>query len=263
MGNETLTNQELFSKLLQVIENQAKKTFLDISNEIKSENGKLLEKIEKQNIEISTLKQASQVLEDRCLRLERDIRKNNILIFGLLPPTADSEILKLTAEKIDELLGVKLHKSEINNIYQLKSIKGVPIKIEFVSYLNKITILKNCHKLKSTKIFIAHDLCFEDRQNLKILQEHLKQARANNFSAVIRGSFLIVNGKKFHVSQLTTDNIFTSEDHVNNTTDIGEEENIPTGNSPEHVVKRKKNYAKSTSTSSETSTKPITRSTAK
>lgn len=262
MATETLTNQELFHKLLQVIESQAEKTREDISNEIKCESRKLLEKIENQDLEIKNLKEAHQLLEERCVQLERSIRKNNILVFGLLPPTDNTEILERTIDKIEESLEVKINPSEINNIYQLNSIKGAPIKIEFASYLKKISILKNCHKLKNTKIFIAHDLCTEDREKLKILQENLKQARAKNLTAVIRGNYLVVNGDKIHVNQLSAETSVCYGTIVNRSTRAGA--NIGTENSPElHLVKRKKNYERSNSSSSETSSKPVTRSTLK
>lgn len=262
MNKEELSNEELFSRLLTVIETQAQKTFQDITKEIKDENKKLLEKLERQVTEINNLKQANQEIEERCVHLERSLRKNNILVFGLPATPDNTEIFDFASSRIEELLGVTVHRSEINNIYRLNSAKGTPIKIEFVSYLNKTHILKNCHKLKNSKIFIAHDLCFEDRQNLKILQEHLKQARAKNHTAVIRGNFLVVDGKRINVHDLTENSLHSENDLTANGEKKDEQNPVVDGSPKQHLVKRTKTYTSSNSLNGKISG-PITRATSK
>lgn len=268
MATDDLTNAELFKKLLEVIENQAKKTYEDISTEIKSETQTLLAKIEKQNIEITQLKESNQKLTERCTRLERAVRRNNLLIFGLKPVRDEISLLDYAISQIKELLEIVINPSEINNIYRLDNVKGNPIKIEFISYHRKILILKSCNKLKNTKTFITHDLCFEDRQDLKILQDNLRLARSMNLSAVIRGNNLIVNGEKFRIDQLRDNNITNlhplSIDNQNKTVRHTVGAGILKEPSPElHEVKRKKNYSRNNSASSLVQSKPLTRADSK
>lgn len=99
-------------------------------------------------------------------------------------------------------MGIELKETDINNVFIVKTDKGNPIKLEFVSYLKKSVIFKNIGKLKGTKIFIANDLCLEDRATQSILQQHLKHARSNNYCAKIKGQTLIVNGEVYTAQQL-------------------------------------------------------------
>lgn len=213
----SLSNNELYSKLLEAIKlegknnkeeikveikNETHKTAEEIKIQIKEENNKLRDIIEQQNQKITFLQNNCDHLINRCLNLERTTRKNNIIIFGLSIDNHDISLLEFALNKLNSLLEIDLRESDINNIFIIKSDKGDLVKVEFISYLKKNLIFKNITKLKGTKIFIANDLCIEDRATQKILQQHLKLARSKNYFAKIKGQTLIINGEVYTAQKL-------------------------------------------------------------
>ena len=106
-----------------------------------------------------------------------------------------------------ENLKIAVQEQDINNVYVLKSKEGPskPIKVVFVTYPKKAEILKNAYRLKDQKIFIAQDLCVEDRQEHKIIVEYLKHARIQNIPAkILSGNRLLVNGEIYEANQLNS-----------------------------------------------------------
>lgn len=72
---------------------------------------------------------------------------------------------------------VELSEQDINDFYSLGKNEDSPIKIEFTTYIKKKYLLKNCHKLKDTNIFITHDLTEKQREEKKLLRKHLRIAK--------------------------------------------------------------------------------------
>ena len=97
-----------------------------------------------------------------------------------------------------------------------------PIKVKFSTYLKKSLILLNLYKMKGTKISVAHDLCYNDRIDHKILRDHLKQAKAKNYPAKIKGNKLFVNNDIYTVQQLKQMQLEPTEESVNNTPRISQ-----------------------------------------
>lgn len=196
-----LSNTDLCNKLLAAIRTENQSTKSDIKSELKKVNDNILMKIEEQNKKISELEKKCNKLEQNFLPVERRLRKNNIIIFGL-EVKDETELLGLIITFFKDALGVDVDESDLNNLYTIKSEKGTPVKVEFVSFLKKSSILKNLPKLKGTRTFIAQDLCIEDRKDLKILKHHLKEARAKNIFARIKGNKLLVNDEFYTPEQL-------------------------------------------------------------
>lgn len=137
--------------------------------------------------------------KNRCQTLERKVKKNNLVIFGLKPDLKN--FTKDTLAKINSMLEVDIVEEDLNNIYSIGKSVSPPIVLELVSFLKKVHILKQVKKLKGTGISISNDLSKEDREEQKILSSHLKTAKEQYPNAKIRGHKLII-GK----------NIYTAED---------------------------------------------------
>lgn len=196
-----LSNSELYEKLLAAIQTESKNTKEDLKEEIKTQNDNIIHLLQQQNIKINDLEIKYNQLEQKNLTLERRIRKNNVIIFGL-KINKQVRLHEFILEKLEELLQIKLAESDLNNVYQIKTDKGEPIKVELSTYLKKELILSNTYKLKGTKIFIVHDLCYNDRIDNKILREHLKLAKSKNYFAKIKGNKLVINDDIYSVEQL-------------------------------------------------------------
>lgn len=89
-----------------------------------------------------------------------------------------------------------------------------------LQYPNKLGYYDNIVKGPYYLLFIAHDLCFEDRADLKILQQHLKLARSRNQFAKIKGNKLIVNEDIFTVNQLKSMNLDDLQEQSEETTNL-------------------------------------------
>lgn len=226
-----LTNNELYVKLLEAIKQEGLNTKEDIKKEIIIENKKILEHIEIQNKRIAELEEKFNKLELKHKNLEKQFRKNNVVIFGLeINKDLEDNLPVFILDKIEELLDIKLQIFDISNIYLMKTEKGTPVKVEFVSYLKKSLILQNANKLKGSKIFISQDLSYEDRQNLTILRKNLKYAKNQNYSAKIKNNKLIVNDNIYTVDQLMDMEI--DEQNVNNELEqINEVKSVPSKSS--------------------------------
>lgn len=169
---------------------------IEIKEGFKHDLNDLVFKVRKYELKI-------QQLERRCLTLERKVRKNNVIIFGL--EVKDSELALDTLLQINKLLGLNITINDVNNIYKIGKSDKPPIIIEFLSFYKKLEVFKNKERLRSLKtanVAISSDLCDQDRREQKILRSHLKKARENKLPAKIRGQRIEIQGKWYTASQL-------------------------------------------------------------
>lgn len=200
MGDNELSNNELFTKLMQVIKTEGVEN-KNLLTQIKNDNKILLDKLNENSVKLKDLEIKHQHVLNRCLYFERSLRKNNIFIYGL--HVSDTEdLLTYIITKFKELLDVDVTKQDINNIFTLNSDNTPPIKVELTTYIKKREILQNCNKLKGKNVYINNDLCKEDREDQKILIENLKAARAKQYSAHIKGKVLVVSGVEYTLTTL-------------------------------------------------------------
>lgn len=167
--------------------------------------------LNKQTIEITkTIERSSDALErkvghlkKRCVTLERRLRKNNIVLFGL---NIDKEnIVAGTIEQLNNLFELNITVADINNIYKIGGSEKPPVVVEFISFLKKQEIFKNPEKLKSLRsknVSVSNDLCYEDRLEQETLRRHCKLAREKELQAKIRGHRLEIEGKFYTASEL-------------------------------------------------------------
>lgn len=172
---QNLTNNELLEEL---------KTF--IKNELKP---------------VKDLQNKFNKLESKIITLERKVRKNNIVIFGL--GVENNECLVENAiNKLNSLLETTFTEADINNIYKIG--KKDTLIVEFLSFLKKKQVFKNIKKSEGTSIYVANDLCEEDQINRKILSQNLREAKAKHLNAYIKKNTLFVNDEPFNANQLTS-----------------------------------------------------------
>ncbi|KAG5878587.1 hypothetical protein JTB14_008961 [Gonioctena quinquepunctata] len=184
---DQITNQELLCKLETII----KKNTSEIKAEIKSINDTLNQKLE-------NLEKRYSKIEEKIVYIERENKKNNIVIFGI---TTDWEnLLNTTLEQLNIIFGCELDERDINNIHPIG--KKNTIIVEFILNLQKQKIFKHLYKLKGTGISITHDLRPEDRELNRNLVHHLKEARAKNQKAHIKNFKLFVNAVPYTIEEL-------------------------------------------------------------
>ncbi|CAG9818599.1 unnamed protein product [Phaedon cochleariae] len=187
-----ITLQDVYRKLLSIESNTEKtnRTIEQIKVELKEEKDK-----------VKILIESDTQTKGKIVQLDNKNRKNNILVFGL-PPT---ENILENISNLQKILEINLQHEHINNIYEVGENKDNlrrPVKIELVTFLKKVEILRNTHRLKGTNIYINNDLSVEDRKINKKLRQYLNEARRNNIKATIKQNSLIVDNIKYTLEEL-------------------------------------------------------------
>lgn len=174
----------------------------DLKAALQAVEVKLALKIEEINRRLINVEKENSELKKRIEALERNQKKNGIIIFGW-----ERQEQFITTKHLIELLEshLKIHltESDFNNIYPLGKSYNSPVKVEFVSFLKKTTILKNRKYLKGSSINIDNDLTVQERKDNKILRKHLmiaRQDKANN--CFIRNNKLHLNTNIFSAVDL-------------------------------------------------------------
>lgn len=209
-NNTEISAAEVYGALFKIQAELTKQIKADLSAESERLYSRLSREISSFQTTISNLKEADRKHEQNFERIEKLRRKNNVVLYGM-NNTADLDqtgLLTLMRRLFAEKLGVAVADADVNNVYLVGRDRNI-IKIEFVTFIKKVEVLKNAGKLKGTDIYLSDDLSRQERESQKILRQHLKLARAQKYSAYIRGTSLIVNGEKYTVEQLQSKPTFT------------------------------------------------------
>lgn len=198
-SNETNeTNETDFNILLAEI----RKTRTELKNIIEASETRVLLKLEFLNEKVKLLERENENLKHKFELIERNIKKNNLLVYGLKLEEYNST--ERICQTLSHILEITLLPSDINEYYML-NIPQNPLKVNLISNLKKKEILENCRKLKGSDIIIRHDLTYIQRQEQKILRDHLKKARENSeIKSYIRGNKLYIGEKEYTIENLKT-----------------------------------------------------------
>ncbi|CAG9759742.1 unnamed protein product [Ceutorhynchus assimilis] len=203
-------NEEQFETLTRRIEESNRKVIEEANSKqtkvirdyIQQEISEVKEDFEKAITQSENKLQAKyEELNKKHTQLQKQLKKNNIVIWGVQPPKEN--LPEFIINKLKTLLQINITVSEIDNAFtfgQEENRKHILVKS--TSFLKKKEILANGKKLKGTGISISEDLTKEEREESKILRKHLKEAKEKSLNAFIRNNQLIVNGQTFTVSEL-------------------------------------------------------------
>ncbi|CAG9815996.1 unnamed protein product [Phaedon cochleariae] len=152
---------------MKLLLDEMKQNKEESKNAIQASECRLQLTIEDLKKEIVTLEKENSKLQNKVELIERNNKRNNIIVFGL------------------------------------GKHKNCPVKIEFISYLKKNTIFQKISNLKNTGIAIAHDLTQNQQEEFKILKSHLRGVRKDNSKkSYLRGNKLIVDGIEYTAEDL-------------------------------------------------------------
>lgn len=152
---------------------------------------------------VTLLENKIEEKENSPITFQREIRRNNLVIFGLTEE-AEEELLHKIIEFLKTILKVQISAQEINSVYRFgRSDKDRPVILKLVSFHKKVQILKQGILLKGSNISISNDLNKEDREKQKILRKHLKLAKTQGLEAKIVNFKLLLNNTVLSVEDLT------------------------------------------------------------
>src|ERR1700712_2996709 len=144
------------------------------------------------------LENRQNIYEARLEKFERDIRRNNIVIFGLETNNFQLGILiELVIDFFKSNLNIEVDKRDINTVYPIGKSHNKPIKVEFISFWKKIEVLQSANKLKGKHIYLNNDLTLSQQKEGRILRQQLKLAKAEDPRAYIRKNKLYACGQEY------------------------------------------------------------------
>ncbi|KOB76037.1 Endonuclease-reverse transcriptase [Operophtera brumata] len=159
---------------------------------------KMDEKLQPLVEENCKLKQKVELLEKKVEILEREKKKNNLMIFGLEETERSNfALVEAVVQEINNL-GVKLEIQEINKVQRVgqkqENGRARPITLTLTNSWKRIEILKN--KKNSNKIYITEDFPKPILEIRRSLQQKLVAERNKGNYAYISYDKLVVKENK-------------------------------------------------------------------
>lgn len=172
--------KDLYTLLCKEIEKKAGETVDRISQKLSEEASRLDERVR-------NLEDENSDLRERNERLDRQLRKNNIVVYGLT--IGENNLLSEVAGRLSQLMHVEINCSDISDIYYVskKAAERSVIVVKFVSFFKKLEVLKNLRQLKGSSVSISQDLTSKQRVVNAPLVRHLRAARQKKYPAFIKG----------------------------------------------------------------------------
>lgn len=151
------------------------------NSKLRNENKKIVGKLEE--------------MERRVEWIEKERRKNNIVITGLRIDTNDQEILK---RKVGNMI-----EKEIEVQTDIKKVQKLGEKthlVEFTKTNDKEKVMRNKHKLKNNKsqrIFINEDMTKKELEKGKQLRKRAQEEKNKGNSVKLGYNKIIINGNEW------------------------------------------------------------------
>lgn len=145
------------------------------------------------------LKEKLEDQEKRLYFIEKQMRKNNAVFFGL-PETEFSylNLERIIITFIKERLSLDLDHRDIQEVRRIgkKGDKPRPIVVTFSTLGIKINVFKRSSSLKNSEYYIKEDYPPNILEKRKVLQEQARIEKEKGNSVIIRYDKLIIRDKK-------------------------------------------------------------------
>lgn len=164
---------------------------------------------------LSTMNQKQEALERKLNeqatkitsleeKLERDRKRNNIIVFNLnLPNKDDKDYDNAIISQLEQALNIDIPQREINYIKQIGKDPSGPTLISFTNWKMKRQILEGKYALKDkSNIIIKEDLPANIREKRKKLSKYWQQFKNEGIKSLIKLDKLIINNKSYSLEDL-------------------------------------------------------------
>ncbi|CAG9825675.1 unnamed protein product [Phaedon cochleariae] len=203
MSNEIpddLSVSECYRLLIRALDNISK----DITTKISEHKEEVSKKFKEADEKIESLQNENKILKKQIESNERELKKNNVIIFGLQEEEEENLYEKVVDFIQNKIQIADFNKSDLSCVYRFgrQDTYPRPVLVKILALYRKSEILKNGYLLKNSNYSVSNDLSPIERQNQKILRKHLKKAKEQNLEAYIRGNNLIVDTKSYNSSDL-------------------------------------------------------------
>lgn len=184
--------------------------FEQIDGNVKGMNEKLdfvMREIKEMKEENKNLRERVVKQEERIQHLEREVRKKNLIIKGIVDGEGEDENetrdkIVAVVQKIGVDIDVKGDVDEVRRIGKYRPQQKRPILVKLTKESTRRTVLKNAKKLKGTDIWIDEDYPREVQEERRRLMPRMKEARENGCKAIVKYNKLIINGEVHTAEEL-------------------------------------------------------------
>lgn len=189
-----LTNMDEITKMLKKI--QADMTSQDQLKQMeKNINDNINEKFQIIEQKHTEIEKKLETQENRIDIIEREIRKKNLVFFGITESETNYyELLSLVRRMINENMNIECNNYDISCVRRLgrKSDRTRPVVISFQTMEMKIKIMKNKKSLEGTDWYIKEDYPPKILQKRKELQVEVTKQREQGLKAVIKYDKIVI-----------------------------------------------------------------------
>jgi len=157
------------------------------------------QRFEKNEKAVDEIKTEFQTTQQRLNQLERHVRRNNVVIFGI---SADTAVPDAVQTVFRDGLGL-VQVPEYETAYRLgKNTAKPPILVRLRGQKDKENIMSKVSNLKGTKISVTDDLTPEEQATRRTLVAAAKLATAKNIPCRVRRTGLLVNNQLLRPAEL-------------------------------------------------------------
>ncbi|XP_077519803.1 uncharacterized protein LOC144129518 [Amblyomma americanum] len=203
---EILNGQRKIEKRLEEIEMKLK---------VVEESASAVKEISKK---VSGLEKTVRSLQDKFIDLEDRSRRNNLLVFGVKEKDEETQddLKEAVIEGVFEnTLGVQVSSVErIHRIGRKQGTRPRPVIIKLFDHREKMTILKNCSKLKNKAFSVSEDFSAHTRLKRKKLWDSTSEIRAAGGKVQLVYDKIRINGELFLWDSASNGRIPTSRPTV-------------------------------------------------
>lgn len=161
--------------------------------------GELSDRLEKNEKSLEALRTENTSLHNRLTHLERQARRNNIVIFGVSANMQPEAALQKIAT---ERLGLN-ESPQIESAFRIgRHAEKRPILVKLCSQQDKQNIMNNVRKLKGTRIVITDDLTPEEQATRRTILGAAWAAKDKGIVCKVRRTGLLVNDQIVPVAEL-------------------------------------------------------------
>lgn len=163
--------------------------------ELRNDQKSIMEEVKQINEETTTLRKENRELKDRMKvmeekleKIEKQNRKNNIIIKGIDFQNKTEGIEQFCKER----LGTEVKIEAFQNI---GTNERPMIMAKVNTWEQKVSIMKNKNKLRGTKIFVDHDMTKAESEVQKKLRERAKVEKSQGKEAHVGYQKIYINGE--------------------------------------------------------------------
>lgn len=187
---------------------------LNILKEIRKEVTETNQKLDAMELRVQNTEWKCEVLKKKVLeaeenisRLDREIRKRNLIFFGVSEKVNETEndVVKATLKTVENI-EVQLNEGMIDFCRRLGKKKdnkeSRPILIGLTTWRKKMDILANSKKLKGSEIWIREDFPPKIMEKRRKLRKHQVDARSKGLVAMMKYDKLVVGEEVYCIQDL-------------------------------------------------------------